>query len=79
MNDATETARAVEAQYRTGLAPQTPLLNAEADVLTAREQVAQSDAQLRQMTAALFKAMGGGWEALPDISGADRRPDQTLR
>lgn len=79
VNDATETARAVEAQYRTGLAPQTPLLNAEADVLTAREQVAQSDAQLRQMTAALFKAMGGGWEALPDIPGADRRPDQTLR
>jgi NodT family efflux transporter outer membrane factor (OMF) lipoprotein len=79
VNDAVETAQAVEAQYRTGLATQSPLLNAEADVLSAREQVAQSDAQLRQMTAALFKATGGGWEGLPDIPGADHKPKQTLR
>jgi outer membrane protein TolC len=30
-------------------------------VLRARENLAASDAQLRQDTAALFKAIGGGW------------------
>ncbi len=65
--DASEAVRADEAQYRTGLATQSTLLQGETDVLTAREQVAGSDAQLRQMTAALFKALGGGWETLPEV------------
>ncbi|WP_375380858.1 efflux transporter outer membrane subunit [uncultured Sphingomonas sp.] len=77
--DAEETARSVEGQYRTGLTAQDPLLNAEANVLSAREQVVGSDSQLRQMTASLFKAIGGGWETLPDVPGADKRPSQPLR
>ncbi|MEO9132418.1 MAG: efflux transporter outer membrane subunit [Sphingomonas sp.] len=60
--DAETTAHAVEAQYRTGFVAQDSLLKAENQVLSAREQVAASDAQLRQDTAALFKAIGGGWE-----------------
>jgi NodT family efflux transporter outer membrane factor (OMF) lipoprotein len=60
--DAETTAHAVEAQYRTGFVAQDSLLNAENRVLSAREQVAASDAQLRQDTAALFKAIGGGWQ-----------------
>ncbi|MEO8374321.1 MAG: efflux transporter outer membrane subunit [Sphingomonas bacterium] len=60
--DAESTARAVEAQYRTGFVAQDSLLNAENQVLSAREQVAASDAQLRQDAAALFKAIGGGWQ-----------------
>lgn len=59
--DAAATAHSVEAQYRTGFVAQDSLLNAETQVLSAREQVAGSDAQLRQDTAALFKAIGGGW------------------
>jgi NodT family efflux transporter outer membrane factor (OMF) lipoprotein len=59
--DAETTAQSVEAQYRTGFVAQDSLLNAETQVLSAREQVAASDAQLRQDTAALFKAIGGGW------------------
>ncbi len=77
--DSQETARSVEGQYRAGLTAQDPLLNAEANVLSAREQVVGSDSQLRQMTAALFKAIGGGWETLPDVPGADKRPGQPLR
>ena len=77
--DAEETARSVEGQYRAGLTAQDPLLNAEANVLSAREQVVASDSQLRQMTAALFKAIGGGWETLPDVPGANKRPGQPLR
>jgi NodT family efflux transporter outer membrane factor (OMF) lipoprotein len=60
--DAETVARSVEAQYRTGFVAQDSLINAEVQVLTAREQVAASDAQLRQETVALFKAIGGGWE-----------------
>ena len=59
--DSEETANSVEAQYRTGFVAQDSLLNAQTDVLKAREQVAMSDAQLREYTAALFKALGGGW------------------
>ena len=55
-------AKAAESQYRTGFVAQTTLLNAETDVLTAREQLVSSDAQLRQLTVALFKALGGGWK-----------------
>ncbi|KQM63800.1 Fis family transcriptional regulator [Sphingomonas sp. Leaf17] len=59
--DAVSSAKATEAQYRTGFVAQDSLLIAQTDVLTAREQIAASDAQLRQMTVALFKAIGGGW------------------
>lgn len=62
VEDNAKTAHAVEAQYRTGFVAQDSLLNAENQVLSAREQLAASDAQLRQDTAALFKAIGGGWE-----------------
>ena len=43
---------------------------AEALVEEAREQVAMSDAQLREYSAALFKALGGGWADEPAANGA---------
>lgn len=61
--DADAGARAVEARYRTGFVAEDSLLDAQVDVLSAREQLAASDALLRQTTAVLFKAMGGGWSA----------------
>ena len=60
--DAEATARAVNAQYRTGFVAQTALIDAQVSVLIAREQLVASDAQLRVDTAALFKAIGGGWD-----------------
>lgn len=63
LSNSEEAAGSVEAQYRTGFVAQDSLLNAQTDVLKAREQVAMSDAQLREYTAALFKALGGGWQA----------------
>jgi NodT family efflux transporter outer membrane factor (OMF) lipoprotein len=59
--DAERSARSTEAQYRTGLVAEDPVLDARVQVLVAREQLASSEAQLRQQTAALFKALGGGW------------------
>lgn len=61
VTDAEASARAIDAQYRTGFVAQDALLNAQAQVLSAREQLTLSDAQLRQQTVALFKALGGGW------------------
>ncbi len=63
VDDRISSARSVEAQYRTGFVAQDSFLTAEVDVLTAREDQAQSDDQLRRMTVSLFKALGGGWEA----------------
>jgi NodT family efflux transporter outer membrane factor (OMF) lipoprotein len=60
--DAQSSAKAAESQYRTGFVAQNTLLDAETDALSAREQLVSSDAQLRQLTVALFKALGGGWE-----------------
>lgn len=53
--------RAIEARYRTGFVAQDSLLTAQNEVLEAREQLATSKTRLRQYTAALFKALGGGW------------------
>ncbi len=53
--------RAVRARYQAGFVAQDALLNAETARLQTREQLAESDARLRQSTAALFKALGGGW------------------
>ena len=61
LSDADRSARADLARYQAGLVAQDTVINTEIDVLRARENVAASDAQLRQQTAALFKAMGGGW------------------
>lgn len=76
LNDQVVNAHATEAQYRTGFVAQDSLLDAETNVLSAREQLAASDAQLRQQTAALFKALGGGWrEDMPmpqRVAPADR-------
>lgn len=60
--DAEESEHAIAAQYRTGFVAQDALLNAQAQTLAAREQLTLGDAQARQQTVALFKALGGGWE-----------------
>jgi NodT family efflux transporter outer membrane factor (OMF) lipoprotein len=61
VEDTARVAHGVDAQFRTGLVAQDILLTAENQALVAREQLAASDAQLRQDTASLFKAIGGGW------------------
>ncbi|WP_294088742.1 efflux transporter outer membrane subunit [Sphingomonas sp.] len=59
--DATRSAQAVAARHQAGMVAQDAVLLADIQQLAAREQVAASDALLRQQTAALFKAIGGGW------------------
>ncbi len=62
--DAQANAKAVEARYAAGFVPEDAPLKARAKWLSAREQLVQSDAQLRQYSIALFKALGGGWEGV---------------
>ncbi|WP_246449431.1 efflux transporter outer membrane subunit [Novosphingopyxis iocasae] len=62
--DAQANAKAVEARYAAGFVSEDAALKARAQWLSAREQLAQSDAQLRQYSIALFKALGGGWEGV---------------
>jgi NodT family efflux transporter outer membrane factor (OMF) lipoprotein len=70
LSDAQRSADADLSRYRTGLVAQDTVINTELDVLRARENLAASDAQLRQDTAALFKAIGGGWaESAPATGG----------
>ncbi|MBW8911923.1 MAG: TolC family protein, partial [Sphingomonas sp.] len=59
--DADRTAAADLARYQAGLVAQDTVINTQMDVLRARENLADSDAQLRQLSVALFKAIGGGW------------------
>jgi NodT family efflux transporter outer membrane factor (OMF) lipoprotein len=61
VNDRLASARSTEAQYRTGFVAQDQLLIAEVNLLTSREDKAQSDDALRRQTVALVKALGGGW------------------
>lgn len=61
LSDASRSADADLARYRSGLVAQDTVINTELEVLRAREDLAASDARLRQNSAALFKAIGGGW------------------
>jgi NodT family efflux transporter outer membrane factor (OMF) lipoprotein len=50
-----------DARYRSGLSDFINVLNTEGAVLTAKNQLAQSDGQLDQDLVSLYKALGGGW------------------
>ena len=72
--DAAANAKAVGARFKAGFVPEDTALDAQAQLLSAREQLAGSDAQLRQYSIALFKALGGGWETEEDNSEQDEEP-----
>jgi outer membrane protein TolC len=61
--------RAAQAQYQGGLVTYLDVLTAEQALLSARDQLVQSDIQIDQDLASLFKALGGGWP--PDDAPAD--------
>ena len=73
---------AVQARYNTGLVDLTTELSAQQSVLQDRDQLVQSEAQLRRDLVSLYKALGGGWETMPSIdpspvaATADEAPKQ---
>jgi outer membrane protein TolC len=52
-----------EEQYRAGVVTFINVLTASAALLTAQDQVAQSQQTLAQDLVSLYKALGGGWNA----------------
>jgi outer membrane protein TolC len=52
-----------EEQYRVGLVTFINVLTAQATLLTAQDQVAQSRQALAQDLVSVYKALGGGWNA----------------
>ncbi|HEY1751533.1 MAG TPA: efflux transporter outer membrane subunit [Caulobacteraceae bacterium] len=65
-----------QARYQSGLSDFINVLNTEAAVFTAQQQLAQSDGQLDQDLVSLYKALGGGWTADDNPSHAADLPDK---
>lgn len=59
--DSERSLQAVDARYRTGLVDLSAVLQAQQSVLSGRDTLASSDGALRRDLAALYKALGGGW------------------
>jgi len=59
-------------RYREGALDFLRLLDAERTVLEAEDAVAVAEAELNEAVVAIYKAMGGGWEAAPTIAGLSR-------
>lgn len=71
--DAQRTVDAIAVQYRYGLIELTPVLDAQRDLLQAEDNLAQSEGTISRQTIALYKALGGGWESLPEIGPRPER------
>lgn len=56
---------AIRAQYVVGVTDLTSVLDAQQALFQAEDNQAQSDGALAKDTVALYKALGGGWEAAP--------------
>jgi multidrug efflux system outer membrane protein len=54
-------------QYREGALDFLRLLDAERTVLEAQDALAQSETDLNTAVVAIYKALGGGWEAAPPM------------
>ncbi|MDT7934732.1 MAG: efflux transporter outer membrane subunit [Sphingomonadaceae bacterium] len=58
---------AIRAQYRVGLTSLTAVLDAQAALLQAEDNLAQSEGSLQLDIVQLYRALGGGWESLPTV------------
>jgi NodT family efflux transporter outer membrane factor (OMF) lipoprotein len=59
-------------QFRSGLVPFSTVLTTEAALLTAEDTAAQTDEAAAQDVVALYKALGGGWDAAAPAQAAMR-------
>lgn len=60
-----DAAHLARAQYTAGLSDFFNVLESERSLTAAQDTLAQSDAAMAIQAVALFKALGGGWEAVP--------------
>jgi outer membrane protein, multidrug efflux system len=66
-DESAEAARIVRLRYGVGAENFLAVLDAERTLATADGQLAASDAALTTQQIAVFKALGGGWEAAPPV------------
>ncbi|MDE1145364.1 MAG: efflux transporter outer membrane subunit [Azospirillaceae bacterium] len=62
-------------QFRAGLSDFLTVLDSDRTLATSKDAVAQSDYLLVQQTIALYKALGGGWQAGEGATQADAAPE----
>ncbi|CAN7462292.1 efflux transporter outer membrane subunit [Phenylobacterium sp. LjRoot219] len=67
---ARDAADTTQVRYRNGLIPFLDVLEARQSWLTTQDAVAQADASAAQDAVALYKALGGGWDARRAASAA---------
>ncbi len=65
LGDSGRAVQAVEARYATGLVTFGEVLTARQSFLQNQDQLADAQGSQRRDLLALYKALGGGWEALP--------------
>jgi NodT family efflux transporter outer membrane factor (OMF) lipoprotein len=58
-----------EERYRSGLEDFLDVLDTQRSLLDVQDELAQSDRDLGQNIIRLYKALGGGWEFTPELSG----------
>ena len=56
-------------RYQTGLTNFTTVLDAQRSLLSAQDQLAQSNSTVTADLVRLYKALGGGWTSLADATG----------
>ncbi|MBB1601346.1 efflux transporter outer membrane subunit [Variovorax sp. UMC13] len=62
-------AELAEVRYREGAAPYLSVLDAQRTLLRAQDAVAEAETASYTSLVALYKALGGGWQAPPDRKG----------
>jgi outer membrane protein TolC len=74
--DAADLARA---QYAQGLTDFLAVLEAERSLYLQQDALARSERTVTNNLIALYKALGGGWEALPEPGGSRGQAPQASR
>lgn len=67
-NEAASVARRTEQLRRGGRIPELPAVEANRDLVTAEQALAESEAALNEDQMTLFLALGGGWQAGPSAT-----------
>lgn len=66
-------AELAEERYRSGLEDFLDVLETQRTLLAAQDELAQSDRNLGQNVIRLYKALGGGWDFTPELSGVENK------
>lgn len=66
-------AELAEERYRSGLEDFLDVLETQRTLLAVQDDLAQSDRNLGQNVIRLYKALGGGWEFAPELSGTGNK------